>query len=102
MSTALMSPMPYETGLARPELRRRPQFTQLCCRVRAGQRHQGSGTHTQQPGGQRLSDDSPTRIVPKPLGATYTLLEAGEEPADLSPTPLTGLHGGPGFHPDQG
>lgn len=59
-STALMSPMPYETGLARLELRRRPQFTQPCCWVRAGQLHQGSGTHTQQPGGQRLSDVSPT------------------------------------------
>ncbi|MFE5792257.1 polyphosphate kinase 2 [Streptomyces sp. NPDC056503] len=39
---------------------------------------------------------------PDPLivGAADTLLEAGEQPADLSPTPLTGLHHGPGLHPD--
>lgn len=44
-------------------------------------------------------------VVGKPhpliVGATDTLLEAGEEPTDLSPTPLAGLHGGPGLHPDQ-
>ncbi|MER5689438.1 hypothetical protein [Streptomyces sp. NPDC002205] len=33
--------------------------------------------------------------------AALPILEAGEEPTDLSPTPLAGLHGGPGFHPDQ-
>ncbi|MFE7324766.1 hypothetical protein ACFU8W_07305 [Streptomyces sp. NPDC057565] len=48
-----------------------------------------------------MADDSPARIVPKPLGAADTLLEAGEEPTDPSPAPLAGLHGGPGFHPDQ-
>ncbi|MFB7571852.1 hypothetical protein ACIQFZ_14465 [Streptomyces sp. NPDC093064] len=48
-----------------------------------------------------MADDSPARIVPKPLGAADTLLEAGEEPTDLASTPLAGLHGGPGFHPDQ-
>ncbi|MFE6529837.1 polyphosphate kinase 2 [Streptomyces rochei] len=38
---------------------------------------------------------------PDPLivGAADTLLEAGEEPADLSPTPLTGNGDGPGSHP---
>ena len=41
-------------------------------------------------------------MVPKPLGAADTLLEAGEEATDLSPMPLAGLHGGPGFHPHQG
>nr|WP_282190066.1 hypothetical protein [Streptomyces sp. S1D4-11] len=48
-----------------------------------------------------MADDSPARIVPKPPGAADTLLEAGEEPTDLSPTPLAGLHGRPGLHPDQ-
>lgn len=40
---------------------------------------------------------------PDPLivGAADTLLEAGEEPADLSPTPLTGNGDGPGSHPGQ-
>ncbi|MFE5722811.1 polyphosphate kinase 2 [Streptomyces erythrochromogenes] len=37
-----------------------------------------------------------TRIV----GAADTLLEPGEEPSDLSPTPLAGLPDGPGQHPD--
>ncbi|MFF7446683.1 MULTISPECIES: polyphosphate kinase 2 [unclassified Streptomyces] len=38
---------------------------------------------------------------PDPLvvGAADTLLEAGEEPADLSPTPLAGRDQGPGIHP---
>ncbi|MFJ7768666.1 polyphosphate kinase 2 [Streptomyces sp. NPDC097107] len=38
---------------------------------------------------------------PDPLivGAADTLLEAGEEPADLSPTPLAGHGDGPGTHP---
>jgi hypothetical protein len=38
---------------------------------------------------------------PDPLivGAADTLLEAGEEPTDLSPTPLTGYDRGPGNHP---
>ncbi|MFI9613366.1 polyphosphate kinase 2 [Streptomyces sp. NPDC052023] len=38
---------------------------------------------------------------PDPLivGAADTLLEAGERPADLSPTPLVGHHDGPGIHP---
>ncbi|MER6346017.1 polyphosphate kinase 2 [Streptomyces sp. NPDC001595] len=40
---------------------------------------------------------------PDPLivGAADTLLEAGEEAADLSPTPLTGRRRGPGTHPGQ-
>lgn len=40
---------------------------------------------------------------PDPLivGATDMLLAVGEEPTDLSPTPLAGLHGGPGLHPHQ-
>ncbi|WP_121745322.1 polyphosphate kinase 2 [Streptomyces sp. E2N166] len=39
---------------------------------------------------------------PDPLivGAADTLLEAGEEPVDLSPTPLAGRGDGPGTHPD--
>lgn len=38
---------------------------------------------------------------PDPLivGAANTLLEADEEPTDLSPTPLTGSRSGPGNHP---
>ncbi|MFF1415459.1 polyphosphate kinase 2 [Streptomyces sp. NPDC058289] len=38
---------------------------------------------------------------PDPLivGAADTLLEAGEEPADLTPTPLAGTPRGPGRHP---
>ncbi|CAM5467802.1 MULTISPECIES: polyphosphate kinase 2 [Streptomyces] len=38
---------------------------------------------------------------PDPLivGSADTLLEAGEEPADLSPTPLAGPGDGPGKHP---
>ncbi len=38
---------------------------------------------------------------PDPLivGAAHTLLEAGEEPTDLSPTPLAGPTHGPGNHP---
>lgn len=118
-STASMSPMPYEAGLARLELRRRPQFTQPCCRVRAGQLHQGSGTHTQQPGGQRLSDVSPTTAYDRARTSFAWLTTA--RPAwsrshwvrrtrcwrrarnrPTSPTPLAGLHGGPGSHPDQG
>ncbi|MFF9915551.1 polyphosphate kinase 2 [Streptomyces sp. NPDC013457] len=40
---------------------------------------------------------------PDPLiaGAAATLLEAGEDSADLSPTPLAGLTVGPGHHPSQ-
>ncbi len=40
---------------------------------------------------------------PDPLivGAADTLLEADEEPADLSPTPLAGHGNGPGIHPDR-
>ncbi|MFE5680336.1 polyphosphate kinase 2 [Streptomyces erythrochromogenes] len=34
------------------------------------------------------------------VGAADTLLEPGEEPSDLSPTPLAGLPDGPGLHPD--
>ncbi|MFC8914969.1 polyphosphate kinase 2 [Streptomyces sp. NPDC057116] len=39
---------------------------------------------------------------PDPLivGAADTLLEPGEEPADLSPTPLAGPSASPGLHPD--
>ncbi|WP_305730765.1 hypothetical protein [Streptomyces mirabilis] len=48
-----------------------------------------------------MADDRPARTVPKPPGAADTPLEAGEEPADLSPSPLAGLHGGPGLPPDQ-
>ncbi|MFD7439493.1 polyphosphate kinase 2 [Streptomyces sp. NPDC059861] len=38
---------------------------------------------------------------PDPLivGAADTLLEAGERPTDLTPTPLVGHHDGPGTHP---
>ncbi|MGW0632508.1 hypothetical protein ACWCQN_30355 [Streptomyces sp. NPDC001984] len=32
-----------------------------------------------------MADDSLALIVPRPLGAADTLLEAGEEPTDLSP-----------------
>ncbi|MFJ8192010.1 polyphosphate kinase 2 [Streptomyces sp. NPDC096094] len=41
---------------------------------------------------------------PDPLivGAADTLLEAGEESADLSPTPLAGHGDGPGTHPGRG
>ncbi len=40
---------------------------------------------------------------PDPLivGPADTLLEPGEERADLSPTPLTGRAHGPGNHPGQ-
>jgi polyphosphate kinase 2 len=40
---------------------------------------------------------------PDPLivGAANTLLEAGEEPIDLSPTPLAGHGNGPGNHPTE-
>ncbi|MBZ9593951.1 MULTISPECIES: polyphosphate kinase 2 [Streptomyces] len=34
------------------------------------------------------------------VGAADTLLEAGEEPSNLSPTPLAGPPVGPGLHPD--
>ncbi|WP_053627403.1 polyphosphate kinase 2, partial [Streptomyces sp. XY511] len=34
------------------------------------------------------------------VGAADTLLESGEEPTDLSPTPLAGPHLGPGLHPN--
>ncbi|WP_030768123.1 polyphosphate kinase 2 [Streptomyces sp. NRRL F-2664] len=34
------------------------------------------------------------------VGAADTLLESGEEPSDLSPTPLAGPPLGPGLHPD--
>ncbi|WP_190017594.1 polyphosphate kinase 2 [Streptomyces lucensis] len=42
--------------------------------------------------------------TPDPLivGAAATLLEPGEEPAALSPTPLAGPGGGPGSHPGGG
>ncbi|MER5479444.1 polyphosphate kinase 2 [Streptomyces sp. NPDC002734] len=42
--------------------------------------------------------------TPDPLivGSADTLLEPGEEPADLSPTPLAGDRRGPGLHPDRG
>ncbi|MFD6108937.1 polyphosphate kinase 2 [Streptomyces yangpuensis] len=43
-------------------------------------------------------------VVGKPdsliVGAADTLLEAGEEPSNLSPTPLAGPPVGPGLHPD--
>ncbi|MGW7267733.1 polyphosphate kinase 2 [Streptomyces sp. NPDC054842] len=35
------------------------------------------------------------------IGAADTLLERGEEPSDLSPTPLSPHRGGPGQHPDR-
>ncbi|WP_430727301.1 polyphosphate kinase 2 [Streptomyces beigongshangae] len=37
---------------------------------------------------------------PRIIGAANTLLESGEEPTDLSPTPLTSRTDGPGEHPD--
>lgn len=44
-------------------------------------------------------------VVGKPdpliVGAADTLLEAGEEPSMLSPTPLAGHGDGPGIHPDR-
>ncbi|MER5737629.1 polyphosphate kinase 2 [Streptomyces sp. NPDC002262] len=40
------------------------------------------------------------RPDPLVVGAADTLLEAGEQPSDLSPTPLAGAHPGPGLHPD--
>ncbi|MFE9636149.1 polyphosphate kinase 2 [Streptomyces sp. NPDC006463] len=47
------------------------------------------------------SKDDAAAHRPDPLivGAADTLLEAGEDPADLSPTPLSGLPTGPGHHP---
>ncbi|MCX5403060.1 polyphosphate kinase 2 [Streptomyces sp. NBC_00335] len=39
------------------------------------------------------------RPDPRIVGAADTLLEAGEEPADLTPTPLAGTPRGPGRHP---
>jgi polyphosphate kinase 2 len=47
--------------------------------------------------------DSESVGTPDPLivGAAHTLLESGEEPTDLSPTPLTGQLEGPGAHPGQ-
>ncbi len=41
-----------------------------------------------------MADDSPARIVPKPLGAADTLLEAGEEPSDLSSSRSPGCTAG--------
>ncbi|NEE32059.1 polyphosphate kinase 2, partial [Streptomyces sp. SID7982] len=38
---------------------------------------------------------------PQIVGPADTLLEPGEERADLSPTPLTGRAHGPGDHPGQ-
>ncbi|MET7854478.1 polyphosphate kinase 2 [Streptomyces avermitilis] len=38
---------------------------------------------------------------PQIIGAANTLLESGEEPTDLSPTPLSPQQDGPGRHPDQ-
>ncbi|MFC8194627.1 polyphosphate kinase 2 [Streptomyces sp. NPDC060006] len=38
---------------------------------------------------------------PQIIGAADTLLESGEEPTDLSPTPLSPLDGGPGRHPEE-
>lgn len=48
-------------------------------------------------------DQKDTTAVGRPdpliVGAADTLLESGEEPADLSPTPLAGPTLGPGLHP---
>jgi polyphosphate kinase 2 len=38
---------------------------------------------------------------PRIIGAADTLLESGEEPTDLSPTPLLGHGDGPGRHPEK-
>ncbi|MER6136167.1 polyphosphate kinase 2 [Streptomyces sp. NPDC001815] len=38
---------------------------------------------------------------PQIIGAADTLLESGEEPTDLSPTPLSPLGDGPGRHPEE-
>ncbi|MFE9997397.1 polyphosphate kinase 2 [Streptomyces avermitilis] len=38
---------------------------------------------------------------PQIIGAANTLLESGEEPTDLSPTPLSPQQDGPGRHPDE-
>ncbi|MEU0674609.1 polyphosphate kinase 2 [Streptomyces sp. NPDC006172] len=44
-------------------------------------------------------EDAVGRPDPLIVGNADTLLEAGEEPTDLSPTPLAGLPLGPGLHP---
>ncbi|MGC9495847.1 polyphosphate kinase 2 [Streptomyces sp. WG7] len=44
-------------------------------------------------------DDAVGSPDPLIVGAADTLLEAGEEPVDLSPTPLAGHGDGPGTHP---
>ncbi|MFC7882669.1 polyphosphate kinase 2 [Streptomyces sp. NPDC057376] len=44
-------------------------------------------------------DEAVGRPDPLIVGAADTLLEAGEEPVDLSPTPLAGHGDGPGVHP---
>ncbi|MFC9633523.1 hypothetical protein ACFTY8_30755 [Streptomyces mirabilis] len=48
-----------------------------------------------------MADDSPARRVPKPPGAADTLLEAGEEPTDLSLT-LRAEGDSPGGRPGAG
>lgn len=48
----------------------------------------------------RKDEEAVGRPDPLIVGAADTLLEAGEEPAALSPTPLAGPPLGPGLHPD--
>ncbi|GLX19825.1 MULTISPECIES: polyphosphate kinase 2 [Streptomyces] len=47
----------------------------------------------------RKDEGAVGRPDPLIVGAADTLLEAGEEPTDLSPTPLAGPPLGPGLHP---
>ncbi|AZM92720.1 polyphosphate kinase 2 [Streptomyces sp. W1SF4] len=47
----------------------------------------------------RKDEGAVGRPDPLIVGAADTLLEAGEGPTDLSPTPLAGPHLGPGLHP---
>ncbi|MGW7330999.1 polyphosphate kinase 2 [Streptomyces sp. NPDC054840] len=47
----------------------------------------------------RKDEKAVGRPDPLIVGAADTLLEAGEEPADLTPTPLAGPPLGPGLHP---
>lgn len=49
------------------------------------------------PAKDRMAVGAPDPLI---VGAAHTLLEPGEEPTDLSPTPLAGPGGGPGLHPD--
>ncbi|MFD7710652.1 polyphosphate kinase 2 [Streptomyces sp. NPDC059785] len=46
-------------------------------------------------------EDAVGAADPRVIGAANTLLESGEEPTDLSPTPLASRQHGPGEHPDR-